>query len=308
MMGVVMALMVGNAYAALTSHYTSRIMAYSIIGLGAGMNLETVIQAGMAGIGYTTISIAACIGAGLLIGRLLKTDREASLLITVGTAICGGSAIAAIAPVINARPAAISIALAVVFILNAVALFLFPWIGRMLDLTQYQFGLWVAIAIHDTSSVVGAAMQFGTEALETATTVKLARALWIVPLVFAVQYFYTMKVQDGTDTRTDTIPSGATPSGIAGTTKKAKRKYPWFILGFIGMAAFVTYMPALRDAGQMVAAGARQLLVFCLFLIGAGMTRATLKAVGFTALLQGVALWAVMAGGVLVAIKAGWMG
>lgn len=291
LLGIVMALAFGNPYGDMTRKYTSRLLAFSVVGLGAGMNLHMVLEAGVKGLGYTVISIAACLALGWLLGRLLKVEREAALLITVGTAICGGSAIAAVAPVIHARHHNITAAMAVVFVLNAVALFLFPWVGHLVDLSQGQFGLWAALAIHDTSSVVGAGVKYGAEALQTATSIKLARALWIIPLVLAIQALYHLRA----DKAQVGLPQG-------------KRKYPWFILGFLAMAALVTYVPQLAGIGKIIETIARQLLVLTLFLIGANLSRETLRAVGFTPMLMGVGLWIVVASVSLLAIYAGWIG
>jgi uncharacterized integral membrane protein (TIGR00698 family) len=287
-LGFCVTFLCGNAYADFTRRHTPALLAWSVAGLGAGMNLEAVLRTGAKGIGYTAASIAACLCLGLALGRLLKSSRESSLLITVGTAICGGSAIAAVAPVMRAQPHNMSAALATVFCLNAIALFIFPPIGHAAGLSETQFGLWAALAIHDTSSVVGAGMKYGQEALHVATTVKLARALWIVPLVMLIQMFY----------KTPAAPESApTP----------KRKYPWFILWFLLAAAAVTWLPALAPAGAAVDAVARRLLVLALFLIGANLTPDTLRAVGVKPLLQGVILWIVVAAGSLLAIRSGWI-
>lgn len=287
-LGITAALLVGNPYMVTTRKLTKTTLSLSVIGLGAGMNLINVAQAGLSGIGYTAISIVLVLALGMGIAKLLKTEKVAGMLISVGTAICGGSAIAAIAPVIDAKPHQISVSVAVVFILNAVALLIFPMIGHALDLTQEQFGLWSALAIHDTSSVVGASAQYGARALEVGTTVKLARALWIVPLVFAVQAWHHRQIKQtaGEDAQTS-----------------AKPKYPWFILGFLAMAAVVTYVPALQGAGHIVELCARRLLVVTLFLIGANLTIDTIKEVGPRPLLQGVLLWVIVLIATLAAIK-----
>ena len=222
------------------------------------MNLIEVGHAGVHGFFYTVIGITLTVSIGLAIGRLLGTQRDTSLLVTVGTAICGGSAIAAVAPVIRAKSDDISVALATVFFLNAVALFIFPPIGHHLHLDQAQFGIWSALAIHDTSSVVGAAMQYGSRALEIATTIKLTRALWIVPVTLIIG----MAWNRGED-----------------KSRAAKPKRPWFILGFVAAAALVTWLPALKPAGHMVFAGAQRSLVVTLFLIGSGLGRSALAAV-----------------------------
>lgn len=287
LLGIAVALAFGNPFLERTRGWTQRLLAWSVMGLGAGMNLGVVARVGAHGIGYTMIGIGTTLVLGIFLGRVLGTERDASLLITAGTAICGGSAIAAVAPTIGARPQPISVALGTVFLLNAAALFLFPWVGHHFQLTETQFGLWSALAIHDTSSVVAATLQYGVHALEVGTTVKLARALWIVPLTLGL----------GALARR----SGAIhPSGT-------KPKRPWFILGFVAMAAMVTWIPSLRPAGQVVASIAKQLLTVTLFLIGSNLTRATLRSVGAAPLLQGLLLWAIVAGTTLGAVLAGWI-
>jgi len=278
--GVLVALTSGNPLQDRTKIYSQKLLTYSIVGLGAGMNLIKVAQAGLAGLGYTVISISAILALGLLLGRWLKSDQETSTLITVGTAICGGSAIAAVAPVIKAKPQSMSVALGTVFLLNALALFIFPSLGHFFGLTEKQFGVWSALAIHDTSSVVGAAMQYGPEALATGTTVKLARALWIVPLTVGFSYFST-----------------------AGKGASGPQKKPWFILGFLLTAALVTFVPELQEPGRWVEWLARKGLVFTLFLIGSNLTVSTLKSVGFRPLFQGVLLWIIVLASTLVFVK-----
>jgi uncharacterized integral membrane protein (TIGR00698 family) len=208
-------------------------------------------------------------------------------LVTVGTAICGGSAIAAVAPVIRAKSHEVSVALATVFFLNAVALFIFPSIGHRMSLDQNQFGVWSALAIHDTSSVVGASMQYGARALEVATTIKLTRALWIVPVTLAIGMMWKNE------------------SGEAGTVKARK---PWFIVGFVAAAALVTWIPALTPAGKMIFYGAQRSLVVTLFFIGSGLDRTALQVVGRRPLIQGFVLWILMGSATLGAIILGWIG
>lgn len=287
LLGVLGTLLFGNPYEAKTKKFTPQLLTYSVIGLGAGMNLLVVLKVGLHGILYTVVSIGAAFAIGTILGLILKVERDLSLLLTVGTAICGGSAIAAVAPVLGAKPHQVSVSLGTVFMLNACALFLFPWLGHHFSLTQNQFGLWSALAIHDTSSVVGSTLQYGQEALQVGTTVKLARALWIVPVTFAVGFFVA---------RRNHSPQ-----------TEAKPKRPWFILGFLLMAALVTWIPALAFAGHIVEFVARRLLVLTLFLIGANLSRETLKAVGFRPFLQGVLLWIAIGTGSLFAIVNGWM-
>lgn len=285
-LGVGCALFIQNPYQDITARLPKTLLPLCVIGLGAAMNLHEVAKAGVSGFGYTAISIALTMLAGLALGRAFKTERQASWLISVGTAICGGSAIAALAPVLNARHGAIAVSLAVVFVLNAVALLIFPPIGHWLDLTQHQFGLWSALAIHDTSSVVGAGLKYGTEALQTGTSVKLARALWIVPLVLLVQAMYKHEGEHQTQT---------------------KRKYPWFILGFLALAALVTYFPVLKPAGEWVAFAARRGLILTLFLIGTNLHKEVIIEAGVKPFAQGIALWLIVSVLSVFAIYQGWI-
>jgi uncharacterized integral membrane protein (TIGR00698 family) len=274
LLGLLLALAAGNPHLALTRKLTPKMLALSVVGLGAGMDLRAVARAGAHGFLYTVVGIATALALGALLTRLLRVGRNLGTLITVGTAICGGSAIAALVPVLRPKQHEVTVALGTVFLLNAIALFAFPAIGHVAGLNDTQFGLWSALAIHDTSSVVGAALAWGGKAVEVATTVKLARALWIVPLTFAVSQW-----------------QGRAGEGF----EAAKPKRPWFIAGFVAAAALVTWVPGLQHTGQMTAAVARQALVVTLFLIGAGLTRASLKAVGPRPLALGVVLWVAMA-------------
>ena len=287
MVGIVLALTVGNPYPLTTARVITPLLQISVVGLGAGMNLVEVERAGVHGFFYTVIGITVTVSVGLTMGWLLRTERDTSLLVTVGTAICGGSAIAAVAPVIRAKHHDVSVALATVFFLNAVALLIFPSLGHHFALGQRQFGVWSALAIHDTSSVVGAAMQYGARALEIATTIKLTRALWIVPVTLIIGLFWNR----GSDAK------GA-----------GKAKRPWFILGFLAAAAIVTWMPALKPAGHDLFVGAQRSLVVTLFLIGSGLSRQALKVVGRRPLIQGFLLWVIMGSGTLGAILLGWIG
>lgn len=287
MAGIVVALTIGNAYPSTTARMVTPLLQISVIGLGAGMNLIEVGHAGVHGFFYTVIGITLTLVAGLALGRALGTERDTSLLVTVGTAICGGSAIAAVAPAIRAGSHSVSVALATVFFLNAVALLIFPPIGHHFGLSQMQFGIWSALAIHDTSSVVGAAMQYGARALEIATTIKLTRALWIVPVTLIIGTVWNR---------------GEDQAG----TGKAKR--PWFILGFVVAAAIVTWIPSLKPAGHLIFKGAQRSLVVTLFLIGSGLSREALRVVGKRPLIQGFILWVLMGCGTLGAILLGWIG
>jgi uncharacterized integral membrane protein (TIGR00698 family) len=286
LVGIVIALTLGNPYPLTTARFVTPLLQMSVIGLGAGMNLIEVGRIGVHGFLYTVIGIMLTLSLGLSLGWLFRTKRDTSLLITVGTAICGGSAIAAVAPAIRAKNDDVSVALATVFFLNALALLVFPPIGHHLGLGQLQFGVWSALAIHDTSSVVGAAMQYGAYALEIATTIKLARALWIVPVTLAIGMVWNR---------------GSVATG-AGKTKR-----PWFILGFLAAAGLVTWIPALKPSGHIVFVCSQRLLVVTLFLIGSGLSRQALQAVGHRPIIQGFLLWVVMGTGTLSAILLGWI-
>lgn len=278
--GIILASTLGNPYPEFTKKHTSTLLQISVVGLGAGMNLKVVGVVGVQGIGYTITGIAFTAIVGFLLTKLLKTPDILSALITIGTGICGGSAIAATGPILKADHENMSISLGVVFILNAVALFIFPPIGHALSLDQHQFGLWSALAIHDTSSVVGASMQYGKEALELATTVKLARALWIIPVSLVLAFF--MK-------------------------SKSKIKMPWFIFGFILVAALVTWVPELNSIGHNVSDFAKKLLVLTLFFIGMNLNISSIKKVGLKPLLLGISLWIIVGSSTLLAIKLNWI-
>ena len=250
----------------------------SVVAMGFGMNLHEVLKAGRSGFVYTAVGICFALVVGLGIGKLLQVRGNASLLITSGTAICGGSAIAAIGPVVHANEEEMAVSLGTVFILNSVALLTFPVIGWALHLGQEQFGLWAALAIHDTSSVVGAAAKYGAVALVVGTTVKLARALWIVPLAL----------------------------GIAGIKhNKAGVALPWFILFFCLAAVANTYLPGTSGVTGVLYAAGRLGLTATLFLIGTGISRETLRQVGWRPMLQGVLLWIVVAATSLYLIRVG---
>ena len=294
LVGVIFALTLGNPFSTHMRRLTQKMLAISVVGLGAGMNLLTVARVGLSGIGYTIFTIAGTIALGYALGRLFKVPETITLLVSVGTAICGGSAIAAIAPVLQAEEHDISVALGIVFMLNALALLVFPPLGHALGLSALQFGLWGGLAIHDTSSVVGATLQFGRNAVEmattveTGTTVKLARALWIVPLTVLFSLWQQRR-----------------RGGAA--TQKPKR--PWFILGFVLAAAVATYGPAYVSQVSVWAKGvefvAKRVLVLTLFFIGASLTRRTLAAVGLRPFVLGVALWLLVSTLTLGGINAG---
>lgn len=264
-LGLTLALTVGHPFTAHTPKITRVLLQISVVGLGFGMNLQKVLAAGRTGLLFTIATIAGTLLVGYAIGRALGISRGTAHLISSGTAICGGSAIAAVGPVIGASDEEMSVSLATVFILNAIALFVFPPIGVQLGLTQTQFGVWSAIAIHDTSSVVGAASKYGAEALQIATTVKLTRALWIVPLTIATAFAFRRK-----------------------STRVA---IPWFILFFLLASIVRTYTPAPAEVWSTLVQIARIGLTVTLFLIGAGLSRRALASVGARPLVLGVILW-----------------
>ncbi len=235
------------------------------MGLGFGINLKHAVAAGSEGLLYILLSIAAAIIIGLLIGRALKVGGKTSFLISSGTAICGGSAIAAVAPIVGADENEMSIALGTVFLLNSAALFIFPAVGHLLGMTQHQFGIWSAIAIHDTSSVVGAAAKFGEEAMRVATTVKLERALWIIPLSLLTVFL------------------------VKGDRKKIK--IPYFIAFYIISMCLSTYIPQFSTEYSFIAAASRRGLTLTLFLIGSGLSPEAVKSVGIRPLMHGLFLW-----------------
>jgi uncharacterized integral membrane protein (TIGR00698 family) len=277
-MGIILAQLTGIPFPAFFKDYkvTPRLLQYSVVGLGFGMNIYSAVAAGKQGVLFTIVTIIGTLILGALLGMLLKIDRKTTHLISSGTAICGGSAIAAVAPVIKADEKQISVALGIVFILNSVALFVFPLIGRGLHMSDTQFGLWSAIAIHDTSSVVGAAKQFSAKALEVATVVKLARALWIIPLALVTALFY----KEG----------------------KQKIKIPYFIGFFILAMLINTYVPFIHAISPILVKIAKAGLVLTLFFIGASLSMKTIRSVGVRPLVLGVVIWIVIAGSSLAFI------
>ncbi|MET0943871.1 MAG: putative sulfate exporter family transporter [Flavobacterium sp.] len=280
LLGVLAVNVFGNPFVSFNQIAITFLLQFSVVGLGFGMNASSAISAGKEGFLLTVFSIFSTLIFGILLGKWLKTDRKTSHLISCGTAICGGSAIAAISPIIKSNENQTSIALGVIFILNSIALFVFPFIGHQLDLSQKDFGLWCAIAIHDTSSVVGAANKYGAEALQVATTVKLARALWIIPISLGTAVLFKNQ------------------SGSVGT----KIKIPYFIGLFILAMLFNTYVPATTIVAPHIVSIAKVGLTITLFLIGATLNVNTLKSVGVKPLLQGVFLWIFIATLSLVAI------
>jgi uncharacterized integral membrane protein (TIGR00698 family) len=276
LMGLVIAQFVGHPYLHLNHKATHLLLQVSVVGLGFGMNVQSAMQAGKQGILFAVISIIGTLTLGFFMGKFLKIERKTSYLISTGTAICGGSAIAAVAPVIKAEEKQISVALGTIFILNSIALFLFPVIGHALNLSQTQFGLWSAIAIHDTSSVVGAASKYGPHALEIATTVKLARALWIIPVAFV--------------------------STLLFKNKGSKVKIPYFIGLFLLAMIANTYIPFVQEYGHYLTGIAKAGLTVTLFLIGCGLSAKVLRSVGVKPLIQGITLWAIISVAALWAV------
>jgi uncharacterized integral membrane protein (TIGR00698 family) len=244
--------------------FTKKVLQYSIVGLGFSINLRTAVAAGINGFVFSVFTIVLVFTAGILLGKLLKVDKKITQLISAGTSICGGSAIAAVSPVINSRNNQNSVALGIVFLLNAVALIIFPYLGSYFELTQHQFGIWAAVAIHDTSSVVGAASKYGDEALQVATTVKLARALFIIPIVVIFSLVYK---------------------------KETKVKYPVFIAFFILAIVLNTYLPFLRNISPYVSEVSKAGLKLALFLIGTGLSFENFKTIGVRPFLLGIILW-----------------
>jgi uncharacterized integral membrane protein (TIGR00698 family) len=264
-LGLALALTLGHPFASRNSKATKLLLQTSVVLLGFGMNLQKVVEAGRTGFVFTIVTIVGTLILGFLLGRAMKISPTTSHLISSGTAICGGSAIAAVGPVVNATDEEMSVALGTVFILNSIALFIFPMIGHRLGMTQTQFGVWAAIAIHDTSSVVGAAAKYGADALQIATTVKLTRALWIVPVTLATAFFFKRK--------------------------SAKVTIPWFILYFVIASVLRTYVAAPAEVWSTLTMLAKIGLTITLFLIGAGLSRKSIAAVGARPLILGILLW-----------------
>ena len=277
-LGLAFALLCGQAYPKFNKKVSKKLLQYSVVGLGFGMNLHASLASGKEGMMFTVVSVVGTMFVGMFIGRkLLKVNRDTSYLISSGTAICGGSAIAAVGPVIKAKDSDMSVALATIFVLNAIALFIFPVLGEWLGLTQQEFGTWAAIAIHDTSSVVGAGAAYGEEALQVATTIKLTRALWIIPLALVTSIIFK--------------------------SEGKKVSIPWFILWFIVAILLNTYvLDSVPEVGKVISGLARKGLIVTMFFIGASLSTDVLKAVGVKPLVQGILLWLVISVGSLAYI------
>ena len=263
--GLAFALLVGQPFPSFSKKTSKYLLQFSVVGLGFGMNLHESLRAGKEGMLFTILSVVAVLLLGMYLGKRLLMDRKTAYLISTGTAICGGSAIAAVAPVVKADDSEMSMSLGTIFILNAIALFIFPPIGHWLGLTQEQFGMWAAIAIHDTSSVVGAGAAYGERALEVATMVKLTRALWIIPVTIATMFIFKQK--------------------------GAKVSIPWFIFFFILAMVANTFLAIPEAVSGSLVWLAKKGLTVTLFLIGAGLSRKVIKQVGVRPMVQGVLLW-----------------
>lgn len=269
--GLAFSFIFGTPYKAWNAKASKKLLQWSVIGLGFGMNLQAALASGAEGMSYTLVSVIGTLFVATFLGVvLLKMDKRTSYLIGAGTAICGGSAIAAVGPVIKADDEEMSVALGAVFVLNAIALFLFPYVGHLMNMSQHEFGTWAAIAIHDTSSVVGAGSAYGAEALRTSTMIKLTRALWIIPIAFASSYLFK--------------------------NKGTKVSIPWFILWFVVAIFFNTYIlsPYSPTIGNWINLIARKVLVLTMFFIGASLSRESLRHIGFRPFIMAVVLWGIV--------------
>lgn len=279
-LGLAIALTVGNPAQKETSAASKKLLQLSVILLGFGMRFDAVLKVGAASLWVTLISISATLAIGSALGKVFGIERRLAVLLSSGTAICGGSAIAAMAPAISASSVETGVAMAVIFLLNGIALFLFPPLGHLIGLTQEQFGFWAALAIHDTSSVVGAASIYGAAALAIGATVKLTRALWILPVSYL---------------------------GARLAKSEAKAKFQWFLLGFLLAALVRSLTPqfgALWDAGALAG---KHMMTGTLFLIGGGLGRAELKKIGAKPLVMAALLWCIISCLSLAAVKLGFM-
>ncbi len=282
-LGILIAQTTGHPWMHLNSKATRRLLQYSVVGLGFGMNWTEAMKAGQEGFVFTVCSISGTFIIGWLLSKILKVEQKTSYLLSSGTAICGGSAIAAISPIIKADEKQISVAMGSVFILNSIALFLFPYLGHLLHMSAHQFGVWAAIAIHDTSSVVGASSKYiidplkPLEALQIATTIKLERALWIIPLAFVTAFIFKNKAQ--------------------------KIRIPWFILFFVIAMLLNSYLPQIHNVSEWIVLFAKKGLTITLFLIGAGLSREVIKTVGIKPLIEAVILWICISSASLIVIS-----
>ncbi len=283
--GIIFVLIFTNPFLEHTKKLTTQFLSLAVVGLGFGLNLEVISKVGLSGVGYTIVGISLTFLVGIILQKILKTDADTSLLITAGTAICGGSAIAAVAPVIKAKSQQVSVALGTVFLLNALALVIFPSIGHFFNLTETQFGTWSALAVHDTSSVIGTTLKYGPTALQVGTTLKLTRALWIIPMALVIEFTWNKNKQN--------------------ENNSTKTKKPWFILGFILAATVVSIFPEIRPFTHYLEMSAKKLIVLTLFLIGTNLNKDSIKSVGFKPIALGIGLWIFSATTTLVAILSG---
>lgn len=281
-LGALFGLYFGNPYIRGTLAWNKVLLQVSVVGLGFGLNLPNVWRLGQDSFFYTLISIIFTLVTGVLLGKFFKTPSRTSLLISFGTAICGGSAIAAMAPVIKAENREISAALGTVFTLNAIALLLFPFIGHILNIDQRGFGLWAALAIHDTSSIFGAAASYGNSALAVGITVKLLRVIWIIPVIIGTALVMKSKSEE-------------------------KPHLPFFLFGFILAVALKTGFPQYTPAWDLLAAFAKQTLIVALFLTGSSLTKEVVRSTGIKAFIQGTVLWLSVSAVSLYLIWGGWI-
>lgn len=289
-LGLVFALIFGIPYPKFNKKLSKYLLQASVVGLGFGMNLERSLQSGAEGMIFTVASVIIVMVVGVILGRFMSIDSKTSYLISSGTAICGGSAIAAVGGVLNAKENEMAVSLGVIFILNAIALFIFPPLGHALGLTEHQFGTWAAIAIHDTSSVVGAGAAYGPEACDLATLIKCTRALWIIPLAFFTMWYYG---------KSSSLRGSEETDG-----KKGKVSIPWFIFLFVAAMIFNTYVgtDTFRPVYDGLVVIAKQCLIAVLFAIGAGLSLKVVRQVGVKPLVQAVILWIVIGVGSLAVI------
>ncbi len=301
--GIAFALFLPHPFAAASRSLTHFLLQASVVLLGFGMNLHEVLRAGGHGFAYTALSIALALALGWALGRVLRVRPKAAFLITCGTAICGGSAIAALAPVTGAGEEDMAVSLGTVFSLNALALLLFPAIGWHFHLSQTQFGLWAALAVHDTSSVVSATARYGTQALAVGTAVKLARALWIVPVALVTAAL----LRNRPTAFAGPVDPPDRDAATAGSASAARVQIPWFIALFVLAAACRTLLPGLLPVYAPLTVAGKDGLTVVLYLIGTGLSRELLRKVGLRPMVQGVVLWIVVAGLSFTAIRAGWI-
>lgn len=281
--GLVFAFIFGTPMAKFNKVLSKYLLQASVVGLGFGMNLQKSLASGADGMLFTVVSVVGVMVIGVMVGRWMRIDSKTSYLVSSGTAICGGSAIAAVGGVMKANENEMAVSLGVIFILNAVALFIFPPMGHLFDMSQQQFGTWAAIAIHDTSSVVGAGQEYGAEACELATLIKCTRALWIIPLAFFTMWYFRKSIKGGEG--------------------KAKVSIPWFILLFVLAMVINTYSPEIfRPVYTSLADIAKKALVVVLYAIGAGLSLKVVKTVGVKPLVQAILLWIVIGASSLVVV------